>query len=36
VNASPSLTTNSVADKKLKKELLNDLMNIVIPNEFNE
>ena len=36
INASPSLSTNSVADKKLKKNLINDIINIIVPNEFNE
>ena len=36
INASPSLTTNSPADKELKKELLDDVMNIIIPQEINE
>ena len=36
INASPSLTTNSEGDKKLKKKLINDILEIVVPNEFNE
>lgn len=30
------MTTNSPADKLLKKELIETILNIVIPNEFNE
>jgi D-alanine-D-alanine ligase-like ATP-grasp enzyme len=31
INASPSLTTNSKADKILKKDLISSVLNIVFP-----
>lgn len=36
INASPSLSTNSVEDKILKKQLIRDVMNIVLPLEGAE
>ena len=33
INASPSLTTNSKADKILKKDLISSVLNIVFPQE---
>jgi tubulin polyglutamylase TTLL1 len=34
INASPSLTTTTKEDKILKKGLLNDLFNIVMPADW--
>ena len=36
VNASPSLTTTSKADKEIKTKLLDDVMTIVSPAEWTE
>jgi tubulin polyglutamylase TTLL1 len=36
INASPSLSTNSAKDKILKKTLISDLIDVVIPTEFTE
>jgi len=36
INASPSLSTNSVEDKILKKQLIRDVMDIVLPLEGAE
>jgi len=36
INASPSLSTNSVADKKLKKNLIGDVISIVLPSDLTE
>ena len=36
INASPSLSHTTIPDKKLKKGLINDLLNIVIPSKFNK
>ena len=36
INASPSLSTNSVADKKLKKNLIGDVISIVLPADLTE
>mmetsp|Transcript_90330 Transcript_90330/g.254965 ORF Transcript_90330/g.254965 Transcript_90330/m.254965 type:complete len:443 (-) Transcript_90330:77-1405(-) len=36
VNASPSLTTTSVEDRLLKLRLINDILNIVIPQNFGD
>jgi len=36
INASPSLSTNSVEDKILKKQLIRDVMDIVLPMEGAE
>ena len=34
INASPSLTTTTRVDKQLKKSLVNDLLNVVIPKTW--
>lgn len=34
INASPSLSTTTKEDKKLKKSLMNDLLNIVMPHNW--
>lgn len=34
VNACPSLVTTTVADKRMKKKLVNDLVNVVIPRNW--
>jgi tubulin polyglutamylase TTLL1 len=34
VNASPSLSTTTKEDKKMKKSLINDLLNIVMPSDW--
>lgn len=33
INASPSLSTTTVVDKNLKMNLINDIYNIVLPND---
>ena len=33
INASPSLTTTTPVDKNLKMNLINDVYNIVLPND---
>ena len=34
INASPSLTTTTKEDKKMKKSLMNDLLNVVMPHDW--
>ena len=34
INASPSLSTTTKEDKKLKKSLINDLLNVVMPHNW--
>lgn len=34
INASPSLSSTTKDDKMLKKELINDIFNIVMPNDW--
>ncbi|OUM64814.1 hypothetical protein PIROE2DRAFT_8269, partial [Piromyces sp. E2] len=36
VNASPSLTATTSSDRILKHELINDIINIVLPEDFPE
>lgn len=31
INASPAMTASTIEDKQLKKSMINDLMNIVVP-----
>ena len=34
VNASPSLSATTAADKNLKHDLINDMLNIIVPSSF--
>ena len=36
VNSSPSLSTTTTVDKELKSNLLNDVYQIVVPEDWNE
>jgi D-alanine-D-alanine ligase-like ATP-grasp enzyme len=36
INASPSLTTNSPADKELKLDLIHGVVDVVVPGEIDE
>jgi len=36
VNCMPSLSTTTVQDKKLKKNLINDLYNVVVPDDATD
>jgi tubulin polyglutamylase TTLL1 len=36
VNASPSLSATTAADKTMKHTLVNDIINLVVPNDFLE
>ncbi len=36
INASPSLSATTAADKLMKHALIHDILNIVVPEDFGE